>query len=128
MEMIDGSPTTYATYHWNTEGNCGDEPVPHPSIGSNTKDGDFANGYHEYAVEYSMEGIQWALDGEVFQTIKAGESKSDSGMVAEMFDVPYYIILNTAVGGPWPQPVDESTVFPQYHFIDYVRVSQPTKV
>jgi beta-glucanase (GH16 family) len=35
---------------------------------------------------------------------------------------PFYIILNTAVGGIMPGNPDATTVFPQYHEIDYVRV------
>jgi beta-glucanase (GH16 family) len=127
MEMVNGDGTLHGTYHWQKEGNCGDEPIPHPSTGSITMDGGFADDYHEYAVEYSADGIAWALDGVVFKTIVAGETVSNggtSGMPVEMFDVPYYIILNTALGGPWPEPVDDSAIFPMYHMIDYVRVSQ----
>jgi len=57
-----------------------------------------------------------------------GEDVSDTGtkgLPVEMFDVPYYIKLNTAVGGPWPLPPDDSTNFPQFHIIDYVRFAQP---
>ncbi len=32
-------------------------------------------------------------------------------------------ILNTAVGGPWPQQPNASTRFPTYHTIDYVKVA-----
>ena len=37
-------------------------------------------------------------------------------------DRPFYIILNTAVGGDWGGDPNKDTVFPQYHLIDYVRV------
>jgi beta-glucanase (GH16 family) len=37
---------------------------------------------------------------------------------------PHYLILTAAVGGTWPGNPDETTVFPQYHDIDYVRVYQ----
>jgi hypothetical protein len=33
-----------------------------------------------------------------------------------------FLILNTAVGGDMPGEPDETTVFPQFHYIDYVRV------
>ena len=36
------------------------------------------------------------------------------------------MILNTAVGGPWPGEPDAQTKFPLYHYIDYVHVAQPT--
>jgi hypothetical protein len=30
-----------------------------------------------------------------------------------VFDQPFFIILNVAVGGGWPGYLDETTVFPQ---------------
>ena len=39
-------------------------------------------------------------------------------------NVPWYVILNFAVGGPWPHPPNASTVFPVETLVDYVRVSQ----
>eukprot|EP00026_Physarum_polycephalum_P009729 Phypoly_transcript_09863.p1 GENE.Phypoly_transcript_09863~~Phypoly_transcript_09863.p1 ORF type:complete len:289 (+),score=30.90 Phypoly_transcript_09863:45-869(+) len=35
---------------------------------------------------------------------------------------PHYVILNSAVGGWWPGGPDVGEHFPQYHYIDYVRV------
>ncbi len=35
---------------------------------------------------------------------------------------PHYLIINTAIGGSWPGNPDSTTVFPQYHDIDYVRL------
>ena len=40
------------------------------------------------------------------------------------WDAEWYLILNTAVGGGWPGLPSSATVFPAYHRIDYVRVSQ----
>jgi hypothetical protein len=35
---------------------------------------------------------------------------------------PFYVLANLAVGGPWPGPPNDSTVFPQSMDIDYIRV------
>jgi len=35
---------------------------------------------------------------------------------------PFFILMNIAVGGDFPGPPSNSTVFPQFMFIDYVRV------
>ena len=59
--------------------------------------------------------VTWALDGNVYHSTRQ----------ASFFDTPFYIILNTAVGGGWPRPPDRSTAFPTYHLVDYVYVSQP---
>jgi hypothetical protein len=37
---------------------------------------------------------------------------------------PYYMILNIAIGGWWPGPPDNTTVWPQEMVIDWVRVYQ----
>jgi beta-glucanase (GH16 family) len=37
-----------------------------------------------------------------------------------VFDHPFFILLNVAVGGSWPGSPDSSTVFPQRMLVDYV--------
>jgi beta-glucanase (GH16 family) len=39
-----------------------------------------------------------------------------------VFDHPFFIILNVAVGGDWTGPPDETTTFPRTMLVDYVRV------
>ncbi len=51
-------------------------------------------------------------------------SRSSGGFPAQLFDEPWYVLLNTAIGGPWPKPVAPSTVFPTYHYIDKVVVAE----
>jgi beta-glucanase (GH16 family) len=41
-----------------------------------------------------------------------------------VFDHPFFILLNVAVGGSWPGYLDATTVFPQKMLVDYVRVYQ----
>ena len=133
MEMINGDGTTHATYHWRERevGGCGDQcpngtRCVHPSIGQTHPDTSFGSEWHEYAVEYNASHIAFALDGAVFQTLTPASASARGHAPAEFFDVPYYMILNTAVGGPWPGPPTADTVFPTYHRIDYVRVAQPS--
>ncbi len=38
------------------------------------------------------------------------------------FDQRFHLLLNVAVGGTWPGPPDDKTVFPQEMVVDYVRV------
>ena len=40
-----------------------------------------------------------------------------------VYDHPYFMILNMAVGGEFPGSPDETTVFPYSIAIDWVRVS-----
>ncbi len=37
---------------------------------------------------------------------------------------PFYMILNIAIGGSWPGPPDNTTVWPQQMVVDWVRVYQ----
>jgi beta-glucanase (GH16 family) len=81
--------------------------------------GAFADDYHVYAVEWQPGGIVWSVDSAVYATV----TRSDvSG--AWVFDHPFFIILNVAVGGSWPGSPDGTTVFPQTMLVDYVRVYQ----
>jgi beta-glucanase (GH16 family) len=40
---------------------------------------------------------------------------------------PFYMILNIAIGGSWPGPPDNTTVWPQKMVVDWVRVDQVKK-
>jgi len=39
-----------------------------------------------------------------------------------VYDHPFYLLLNLAVGGNWPGYPDATTTFPQTLTVDYVRV------
>ena len=41
---------------------------------------------------------------------------------AWVFDHPFFLILNLAVGGNWPGSPDANTAFPARMKVDYVRV------
>lgn len=76
-------------------------------------DCDYSQDFHVYGLEWEPDAMRWYLDGKLIHTTTNGIPHT-----------PHYIILNTAVGGAWPGNPDATTVFPQYHDIDYVRVYQ----
>ncbi len=80
---------------------------------------DFANAFHVFAVDWSPNKITWSVDGTVYQT----RTPADLGGNRWVFDHPFFLILNLAVGGYWPGDPDGSTVFPQQLVVDYVRVT-----
>ena len=41
-----------------------------------------------------------------------------------VFDAPFHLLLNLAVGGNWPGPADTTTPFPATMLIDWVRVTE----
>src|SRR5690606_37153158 len=41
-----------------------------------------------------------------------------------VFDQPFFLLLNVAVGGGWPGSPDAGSTFPQRMYVDWVRVHQ----
>jgi beta-glucanase (GH16 family) len=81
--------------------------------------GAFADDFHVYAVEWSPGLIQWFVDdNEYFRTTQASIPVSTTWV----FDHPFFLLLNVAVGGSWPNDPDATTSFPQTMLVDYVRV------
>ncbi|MCX5528483.1 lectin [Streptomyces bobili] len=82
----------------------------------------FADAFHTFAVDWSPNAITWSVDGTVYQR----RTPADLGGRQWVFDKPFFLILNLAVGGYWPGDPDGGTVFPQQLLVDYVRVSTDT--
>jgi beta-glucanase (GH16 family) len=79
----------------------------------------FADGFHTYAIDWSPNQIKWSVDGNVYET----RTPADVNGNQWVFDHPFYLILNLAVGGYWPGDPDGSTSFPQQLVVDYVHVT-----
>lgn len=77
----------------------------------------FANDFHVYRIDWTPAGISWYVDGVHYST-KTAQDVSGQWV----FNQPFFIILNLAVGGQWPGVPDGTAVFPQTLTIDYVRV------
>jgi beta-glucanase (GH16 family) len=79
----------------------------------------FADEFHVFAVEWAPDAIRWEVDGVVYQT----RSPSDLPRGARwVYDHPFFLLLNVAVGGNWPGNPDSTTTFPQEMQVDWVRV------
>jgi beta-glucanase (GH16 family) len=72
-----------------------------------------------YTVEWIPCQIQWFVDSELFHTVTPNDVPGDW-----VYDHPFFLILNLAVGGAWPGYPDKGTTFPQMMLVDYVRVYQ----
>ncbi len=79
----------------------------------------FADDFHTYAVEWEPDAIRFYVDNELYATQTRANLRSGQQWV---FDHPFFLLLNVAVGGDWPGSPDASTVFPQTMLVDYVRV------
>ncbi|MBC8994854.1 family 16 glycosylhydrolase, partial [Micromonospora chalcea] len=77
-----------------------------------------ADAFHTFAVDWAPDSITWYLDGVAYSR----KTPADIGGNRWVFDHPFFMIMNVAVGGNWPGSPDGSTTFPQTMTIDYVRV------
>jgi beta-glucanase (GH16 family) len=75
--------------------------------------------YHVYAIEWDTESITWFIDKTRFHRVERDDLPAEARWV---YNQPFFILLNVAVGGRWVGPPDDSTVFPQTMLIDWVRV------
>ena len=81
--------------------------------------GRFADDYHLYAVEWEPNAIRFYVDSNLYATRMPADLPTGAKWV---YDHPFFVILNFAVGGDWPGAPDNTTVFPQTMLVDYVRV------
>ena len=79
----------------------------------------FADDFHVFAVEWEPRAIRWYVDGVHYRTLTPAELPAGARWV---FDHPFFLLLNVAVGGSWPGSPDATTAFPQRMLVDYVRV------
>lgn len=77
----------------------------------------FADDFHIFAIEWEPEEIRWYVDDVLFNTVTPSDVAGDW-----VYDHPFFILLNLAVGGQWPGYPDATTQFPQRLIVDYVRV------
>lgn len=78
----------------------------------------FADDFHTFAVEWEPREIRWYVDGRRYHTLTPDRLPAGAKWV---FDHPFFILLNVAVGGQWPGDPDRTTRFPQTMTVDYVR-------
>jgi beta-glucanase (GH16 family) len=81
--------------------------------------GNVADEFHVFAVEWEPKEIRFYVDGHLYETRTPADLPAGTRWV---FDHPFFLILNVAVGGGWPGNPDASTKFPQEMLVDYVRV------
>jgi beta-glucanase (GH16 family) len=81
--------------------------------------GRFSDAFHVFAVEWEPQVVRFYVDDKLYATKTPADLPPDKRWV---YDHPFFVILNLAVGGNWPGSPDDSTVLPQRMLTDYVRV------
>lgn len=79
----------------------------------------FADKFHVYAIEWEPNEIRFYVDRHLYNTITPAKLPEGKKWV---YDHPFFILLNVAVGGSWPGDPDKTSTFPQTMQVDYVRV------
>jgi beta-glucanase (GH16 family) len=80
----------------------------------------WADAYHVFGVDWRPGSVTWLVDGVAQRTV----TRADVGTSPWVFDKPFFVLLNVAVGGTWPGSPDATTRFPQQMLVDWVRVWQ----
>lgn len=82
----------------------------------------FDKDFHIFAVEWSQDVIDFFVDDTLYQRITPDDVTGEW-----VYDSPFFIILNVAVGGNYVGFPTPQTPFPQTMLVDYVKVYQETK-
>ena len=76
--------------------------------------------YHTFTVEWEPNKITWYVDGILYHQA----TPADVAPNPWVFEKPFFLLLNLAIGGNFGGPVGPDATFPQEYAIDYVRVYQ----
>ena len=90
------------------------------------------DGYHVYSVEWGEGKILWFVDDQLYFKAEPNDwftaAPNASGNPLAPFDQNFYVMLNLAVGGNYPESTNENRFdpasFPSEVLIDWVRVYQ----
>jgi beta-glucanase (GH16 family) len=116
MENIGKEPAlVHGTIHG--PGYSGEAGIGSPYNLANKKP--FADDFHVYAVEWEPNAIRFYVDKDLYATRTPADLPKGAKWV---YDHPFFLLLNVAVGGGWPGNPDATSVFPQTMLVDYVRV------
>jgi beta-glucanase (GH16 family) len=115
MENIGKEPAiAHGTIHGPGYSGAGGVTAPFTLPG-----GRFADGFHIFAVEWEPTAIRFYVDDSLYATRTPADLPAGTKWV---FDHPFFILLNVAVGGSFPGDPDQTSTFPQTMEVDYVRV------
>ncbi|WP_426670439.1 family 16 glycosylhydrolase [Mucilaginibacter sp. McL0603] len=109
MEHVNTTNTILGTMHWN--GGSG-----HVQYGSSTTTS--PGSFHIYAVQWDSNSINWYVDNTLYATGNIANNINNTGA----FQLPFYVILNLAIGGDLPGNTIDNSSLPTNMLVDYVRV------
>ena len=81
----------------------------------------FADDFHVFELEWTKEKVTWLVDGKEYASFPI------KGKEFSMFHKEFFFLLNIAVGGTYAGRPDEESEFPEYMYVDWIRVYEENK-
>ena len=119
MELVGHQPRlVHGTCHWgpnNAERQYNGTIAPALEFPAT-----FADEFHVFSLIWEEDEVNILLDDVVYHTI----TPADMNGYEYPFNDAFFFIMNVAIGGNWPGDPDETTPFPGFMAVDYIRVFQ----
>lgn len=106
------SNITYGTIHG--PGYSGADAISAPFALQNNR---FDTDFYVYAIEWSANKIDFFVNDYLYKRVTPADVTGEW-----VYDQPFFIIMNVAVGGNFGGPPNSNTPFPSAMTVDYVRV------
>ncbi|HEY3020325.1 MAG TPA: family 16 glycosylhydrolase [Solirubrobacteraceae bacterium] len=119
MEITGNDPFTwYGTVHGPREKAPDSDVSEQRSVRARSA---FSDDFHVYAIDWRENAIQFLVDGRsVDGPVTPASFASRGGRW--VFNRPFFLVLNVAVGNRWTGPPDATTPWPAAMLVDWVRV------
>ncbi len=83
----------------------------------------FDTGFHVFGIEWGPDFVNFYVDDVLYNQITREDvNEETNGEGVWVFDKPFFILMNLAVGGTFVGSPNAETQFPQTMVVDYVRV------
>jgi beta-glucanase (GH16 family) len=76
--------------------------------------------YHVYSLDWQQDKIRMLIDDKLINEFNPATLAG----AGHPFNESFFFIINLAIGGNWPGSPNATTYFPQWLYVDYIRVFQ----
>jgi len=83
--------------------------------------GKFADEFHVFELEWDENQLMWFVDSKQYAKMAISSEELSE------FHKEFFILLNIAVGGTYAGRPNDTTIFPQYMYVDWIRVYEKVK-
>jgi beta-glucanase (GH16 family) len=101
-----------------------DQSGSHDQMGAvpyHLEKGRFADDFHVFELEWNAQKVTWSVDGKQYASFSI-----EADDLSE-FHNEFFLLLNIAVGGTYADYPNDTSTFPQFMYIDWVRVYKQVK-